>query len=128
MPVRDKEEASAETTIRRSLLDQGWYVLAETTPGRTFIKAGDRICFYVRGVGVVAEATATTSVTERHVAFARRHGAYPFAFGVGRVRDFFKQPIVIDATLRSRLEAFVDRDPGRVVGVSRPGYMLVDGK
>jgi len=38
---------------------------------------------------------------------------YPWAFQVKDVRYFFEKPVVIDANLRSRLEAFHGRDPSK---------------
>lgn len=111
-PVSDEKESPAEQTIR-SLLDQGWYVFGETTRGRKVIRAGDRICFYQSGVGVVASATVTSSVEKKPIRFVRNPDAYPWAFGVADVRYFFDAPIAIDAAMRSRLDAFRGRDPAK---------------
>jgi hypothetical protein len=75
-PVSDDKEASAEQTIR-SLLDQGWYVFGDTTPGRKLIKAGDRICFYRSAVGVVASATVMSAVEKKTIKFVRNPDAVP---------------------------------------------------
>lgn len=108
--VRDDEEATAERTIR-SLLDQGWYVLGPHAPYRERIVAGTRLCIYVKGRGVVAEASAAGPVEERQIPFARKAGRFPYAFSIGAVRYFFDKPIVIDALLRSRLDAFRNKNP-----------------
>src|SRR5712692_11816846 len=54
-PVTDDEKETADEVIRK-LLDQGWYVFGDRTPGRKRLKAGDHLCFYRTGTGVVAEA------------------------------------------------------------------------
>jgi hypothetical protein len=110
-PVADDEEASAERTIR-SLLDQGWYVFGDRTPGRKKLKVDDRICFYESGVGVVAEATVCSEPERRQIEFVRDPTRFPWAFRVKDVRYFFDKPIVIDASLRARLDAFREREPG----------------
>jgi hypothetical protein len=110
MSVRDGIEATAEQTIK-SLLDQGWYVLRPDAPYRLRIKAGTRVCFYAKGIGVVAEATAAGPVERREIRFARRHELFPYAFPVGRERYFFDKPVVIDVNLRRRLDAFKDKNP-----------------
>lgn len=45
--------------------------------------------------------------------FAKDSERFPWAFKVKDVRYFFNKPIVIDATMRQRLDAFRGRDPGK---------------
>ncbi len=111
-PVADEEDVPAERTIR-SLLDQGWYVFGERTPGRKRLKPGDRLCFYHSGMGVVAEAKVATAPEKRKVKFVRDQARFPWAFRVSNVQYFFDKPTVIDADLRSRLDAFRGKDPNR---------------
>jgi hypothetical protein len=109
-PVADDEHGSAKDTIKR-LLDQGWYVFRTTTPGRKGLKPGDRICFYETGVGVVAEAEVDSHPEEKKIPYVRDPEKFPWAFRVKNARYFFDQPVVIDAALRSHLDAFKGRDP-----------------
>jgi hypothetical protein len=111
-PVADEPDAPAEKTIR-SLLDQKVYVFGDRTPGRKSLKAGDRIAFYQTQVGVVAEATVTSAPERKTVKFAKDPERFPWAFKVKDVRYFFNKPVVIDAALRQRLDAFKGRDPGK---------------
>ena len=90
-----------------SLLGHGVYVFADGATGRAKIKAGDGICFYSSGVGVVADAVITGPAERREVVFAKDAAHYPWAFPVRDVRYYFDSPVVIDAALRSRLDAFV---------------------
>jgi hypothetical protein len=112
-PVRDEEDWSAQDAIK-GLLSAGWYVFGDSTPGRKKIKPGDRICFYEKGVGVVAEAEVA-SVPERMPpkvnGIGKNLDAFPWSFRVRKPRFFFDKPIVIDVELRSKLDAFVGRDP-----------------
>jgi hypothetical protein len=112
-PVRDEDDRTAQDTIRE-LLNAGWYVFGDATPGRKKLKPGDRICFYETGVGVVAEAEIA-SYPERQPPPARgivkNLEKFPWSFRVTNARLFFEDPIVIDAELRSRLKAFANRDP-----------------
>jgi hypothetical protein len=111
-PVSDDTDVSAGKTIR-SLLDQKVYVFGDRTPGRKNIKAGDRVCFYQSQVGVVAEATVINNPERKKVKFAKDPERFPWAFGVKDVRYFFDKPVVIDAALRGRLDAFRGRDPNK---------------
>jgi hypothetical protein len=105
-PVKDEPGATVRETLE-SLLGQGVYVFGDRTPGRAKIQVGDRICFYSSGVGVVADAEITSAAELRGVHFAKDAARFPWAFSVGDVRYYFDSPVVIDAALRSRLDAFV---------------------
>jgi len=84
-PVKDEAGATARQTLE-SLLGQNVYVFGDRTTGRDRIKAGDRICFYWSGVGVVADAEIASAVERRGVDFARDGARYPWAFAVRDVR------------------------------------------
>lgn len=106
-PVRDEAEASARETLE-SLLGQDVYVFGDRTAGRARIKPGDRICFYSSGVGVVADAVIASAAERRPVRFVRDAEHFPWAFAVRDVHFYFDSPVVIDAALRARLQAFTD--------------------
>lgn len=137
-PVRDEPEMSAKDTVRE-LLEAGWYVFGETTPGRKRLKPGDRICFYESGVGVIADAEAATRPERQPPAvhgLVRDLEKYPWSFRVKNPRFFFDKPIVIDAAMRENLDAFASREPARswswfVQGtrsLSKHDYELLTGR
>jgi len=109
-PVASDEGVGAEEIIR-SLLDQGVYVFGDRTPGRTELKPGDKIAFYESGNGVVACAEVASRPERKPVHFAKRPDKFPWSFKVRNVRYFFDDPVVIDASVRSRLDRFADKDP-----------------
>lgn len=115
-PVSDEGETTAKAAIA-ALLNSGWYVFADKTPGLKRLKPGDRICFYEAGVGIVAEAEVA-SVPERKPpaakGIARNLDKFPWSFRLANPRLFFGTPIAIDADLRAKLDAFATRDPSRV--------------
>jgi hypothetical protein len=111
-PVADEPDEPAEKTIR-SLLDQKVYVFGDRTPGRKNLKPGDRISFYQTQVGVVAEATVASAPEKKPVKGVKHAELFPWSFKVKDVRYFFNKPIVIDAAMRQRLDAFKGRDPGK---------------
>lgn len=137
-PVSDEGEASAKATIA-GLLNAGWYVFSDKTPGRKRLKPGDRLCFYESSVGVVAEAEVA-SVPERRpptvAGVVKSLDKFPWSFQLTNPRFFFDSPIVIDADLRSKLDAFAKRDPSQswswfVQGtkiVSAQDFALLTGK
>ena len=122
-PVRDEAEATARTTIT-GLLSAGWYVFADKTPGRKHLKPGVRICFYESGVGVVAAAEVASAPQRKPPAakgVAKDLEKFPWSFKLANPRFFFEQPVALDADLRSKLDAFADRDP------SQPWSWFVQG-
>lgn len=110
-PVRDRENATGEKVIR-DLLDSGWYVFGDRTPGRKNLKPGDRICFYWSGVGVVADAEVANAPQRKKIGHVREPERFPWAFKVKNAR-YFDKPVVIDAALRAQLDGFKGRDPDR---------------
>jgi hypothetical protein len=109
-PVSDREDATGEQTIRR-LLENGWYVFGDSTPGRKDLKPGDKLCFYWSKVGVVATAEVSGAPERKKIPHVSEPEKYPWAFRVKKAQYFFDRPVVIDSDLRARLEAFKGRDP-----------------
>src|ERR1022692_33814 len=114
-PVADDEDGSAQEIIR-TLLESGWYVLGDKAQGRKRLKPCDHICFYQSGLGVVAEAEIASSPEQKAIPHVRHPDKYPWAFRVKAPRFFFDAPIVIDASLRSKLDAFKNGDPNAAWG------------
>lgn len=112
VPVGKLQTGSVEQTLRL-LLDRGWYAFSERTKGLKSLVAGDQLCFYRAEAGLVAEATATSPAERRVPPFVPDPQRFRWGVPVDRVRYFFDKPIPIDAQLRSRLDAFRGRDPGR---------------
>jgi hypothetical protein len=110
--VSDVQHTSARDAIR-TLLDDGWDVYGERTPGRKRLQVGDRLCVYESGVGVVAAAEVTSVPERRTLSIVRDPERYPWAFRVENVRYFFDAPVVIDAPLRAQLDAFQGREPSQ---------------
>lgn len=112
-PIRDRPDQTARDTLRQ-LLGAGWYAFGEKTPFHDKLKPGDRICFYETGVGVVADAVVASSPKKNPPEaeeIVKKFDKFPWAFKVRDVRLFFDAPVVIDADLRSKLDAFAGRDP-----------------
>lgn len=110
-PVKDEPEATVQETLH-SLLDQGVYVFGNRTAGRGVLRAGDGICFYHSGVGVVAHAEISSVASQGSVTFAKDPDRYPWVFSVKNVHYYLDDPVVIDATLRAQLDGFKGKDPG----------------
>jgi hypothetical protein len=104
-PVADTEKRTAEQTIR-TLLDSGWYVFGERTPGRKPLKTGDLICFFSSGIGVVAHAEVASAPEKKTIAGVQDPDRFPWAFKVKDVHYYLDKPVVIDAALRANLDAF----------------------
>jgi len=103
--IKGDRQTSAMMKLK-SLLDEGWYVFRGGTPGRKHLQAGDGICFYEAGVGVIAEAVAASAAEHHHeLPFNPDPERYPWAFQVRKVR-YFREPIRVTPELRERLEGY----------------------
>ena len=115
-PVKADEKASAEAIIQELIDIEGIYAFGERTPGRKRLKPGDMICFYAAGNGVVAHAEVA-SYPEK-ISHPKIHDSdkYPWVFQVKNSKPYLDDPIIIDSSCRSRLDAFKDRDPNKPWG------------
>jgi hypothetical protein len=113
-PVKGTEEETAEECIKRLVGEEQIYAFGERTPGRTSIKVGDNICFYAAaGIGVVGHAVVTSQPEKKFHKKVKDPVKYPWVFKLKDVKLYLNSPTVIDATLRSDLDAFKDK---KVVG------------
>ncbi len=110
-PVKSEEDATAEAVIRTLVGEEGVYAFGERTPGRKRLKPGDWICFYATGTGIVAHAQVQSSPEKTLHPRVRHAEQYPWVFRLHHSHLYLEAPRVIDAALRSQLEAFRDRDP-----------------
>jgi len=112
-PVKADEKQTAEEIIQTLVGREKVYAYAKRTPGRKFLKLGDRICFYATGKGVVAHATVKTKPTERRHPKVKDPKKYCWVFDLDNVSLYLNRPLVLDASLRAKLEAFRQRDPDK---------------
>ena len=103
---------SAEDHLRRWLESGAWGVRGSTAH-RKRIRAGDRACFYEKGVGVVAQASITgpadTEATPQDWPGPDQHSENVFRVPLSDIR-WLSAPRKIDLPVRERLDAFEGRD------------------
>jgi len=109
-PVKSDEYATAEETVKTLVSEERIYAFGERTPGRKHLKPGDWICFYATGKGVIAHAQVMSRPERKTHPKVHEAEKYPWMFKVGKSALYLEEPIIIDAELRSRLEAFRGRD------------------
>jgi len=112
-PVKSHEEETAEECISILVGEERIYAFGERNPGRKHIKPGDRICFYATGKGVVADARVVSRPERNPHPKVYHPEKYPWVFRLDNATFYIDEPIVIDAEVRTRLDAFQDRDPNR---------------
>lgn len=112
-PVKSTEEETAEECIRRLVGREAIYAFGTNTPGRRYLKTGDSICFYATTNGVVAHAQATSSPENTPDPRVRDADKYPWVFQLEDPELYLDDPVVIDASLRSQLDAFQNRDSNK---------------
>ena len=109
-PVKSDEEQTADECIQSLVGEEKIYAFGERTPGRRHLKLGDYICFYSTGKGVVAHAQIDSLPECKEHPKVHHSERYPWIFRVKEAYLYLENPIVIDATLRSQLDAFKNRE------------------
>jgi hypothetical protein len=109
-PVRSDNIQTAEEVIQQLIGTEGIYAFSERAPGRKRLKPGDWIAFYANGTGVVAHAKVVSFPEHKPHPSVRHSETYPWVFRVEVPCLYLDKPIVIDATVRSQLDAFRGRD------------------
>lgn len=112
-PVKSDKEETAEECIQNLVEKVGIYAFGERTPGRKRLKPEDWICFYATGKGVVAHARVISAPEKKPHRQVRQPERYPWIFRLDNACLYLDEPVVIDSTLRSQLDAFRGRDPNR---------------
>jgi len=112
-PVKSYPEETAEECIFSLVGKEQIYAFSERTPGRKHVKPGDWICFYATGKGVVAHARVISKPEKKPHPKVRHSERYPWVFRLDSGGLYLDEPIVIDADLRSHLDAFKGRDPNK---------------
>lgn len=135
-PVKGDDVQTAEERIKILVGENGIYAFGERTPGRKHIKPGDLICFYACGKGVVAHAEVASHPENKPHPKVRNPEKYPWIFRLKNVKLYLDNPIAIDVSLRSKLEAFSDSDPQAPWAwfvkatrrISKKDFMLLTGQ
>ena len=109
-PVRSEAEAMAELVVQTLVGQEQIYAFGERTPGRKHIKPGDWLCFHASGKGVIAHAKVLSKPEKKHHPKVRHPDKYPWIFEVGEAKLYLNNPVIIDAEIRAKLEAFQNRD------------------
>ena len=109
-PVKSEEDQTADECIQSLVGEEKIYAFGERTPGRRHLKPGDYICFYSTGKGVIAHAQIASRPEHKEHPKVRHSERYPWVFRVKDVHLYLENPVVIDAALRSKLDAFKNRE------------------
>jgi hypothetical protein len=112
-PVKSNKEQTASEVIQLLVGTEKIYAFGDRTPGRKQLKYGDGICFYESAKGVVAHARVATKPEKQPHTKVRNKEIYPWTFRLEDAKLYLNDPIVIDATLRSHLDAFEGRDSAK---------------
>jgi hypothetical protein len=110
--VKDYEDDTAQACIKRLVGEHQIYAFGEHTPGRKRLKAGDHLCFYETGRGIIANAEVASSPERKPDRRVRHSDDFPFTFRVRKSKLYIDDPVVLDATLRMKLDAMKGRNPG----------------
>lgn len=112
-PIKSDEKQTAEEIVNTLVGEAKIYAWGERTPGRRYLKAGDWMCFYATGKGVIAHAKVASPPQHKRHPRVNNPERYPWVFQIKEPHLYLDEPIVIDATLRPQLDAFRDKDLNR---------------
>jgi len=115
-PVKSDATESAEDVVRKLVAEEKIYAFGERTPGRKHLKPGDWICFYATGKGAIGHAKVMSKPEKKPHSKVHHPEKYPWTFRVGGATLYLDNPKILDLDLRSKLEAFRDRDPNKPWG------------
>jgi len=109
-PLRADDMWTAEKVIETYVGQERIYAFSDRSPGKTQMKLGDWICFYASGKGVVAHAKVVSAPEKRSDSPIRNPETYPWVFDLTDISLYFDSPVMIDDSLRRRLNAFKGKD------------------
>ena len=110
-PVKSDEDETAEQCIQRLVGQENIYAISERTPGRKEIKSGDWICFYANTKGIIAHAKVISNPEQKKHKEIRNSDKYSFVFNLKETGLYIDDPVIIDAGIRTSLDAFQGKDP-----------------
>lgn len=107
----DDEETAVECICR--LLSQKFYAFSAKSAYRNQMKAGDWLCFYAAGTGVVAHARLATAPAYQLRQEISNPEDFPWVIGLDSVTLYVDKPVVLDAVTRGQMDIFAGKDPGK---------------
>jgi hypothetical protein len=110
-PVGSDNKQTAEMVILALVGGGSVYGFGERTPGRSKLKPGDWLCFYITGKGVAAHARVLSVPDRTSHPRVENSARYPWICRLADAVLYLDNPVPIDFETRATLEAFKDRDP-----------------
>lgn len=108
IPVAEDDDRTAEHWVHELVVKGKVWASSVKKP----LMPGDSVCFYGAGKGVMANAIVTTEPKQKVHQIASPNEP-SWVFELRDVVEYTSEPIVIDAVLRAKLDAFHDKDPGK---------------
>lgn len=110
-PVKDDDSQTAIECIKTLVEEEKIYAFSPATPNRRKMKPGDRICFYANTIGIVADAVINEEPNDKITnSKIRNSEKYTWIIKLKSPKLYLNKPIVIDAKLRAKLEAFTGKN------------------
>lgn len=110
-PAQATDDYSAEEHIETLVEEHQVWAFSEGAKGRRHVEAGDWICFYAAGNGVVAHGEALSAPEFNPDYTVAELDPRDWTFELGKVELYLDNPVIIDLELRGELDAFEDKDP-----------------
>jgi hypothetical protein len=110
-PVGHTTGQAASEIIQSLVVGEKIYAFGEQMRSGRRLKAGDWICFYEKGNGIVAHARVLTNPERQLHSRVRDIGNYPWVFKLEAPKFYPSSAVVIDGNLRRKLDAFKGHAP-----------------
>jgi hypothetical protein len=104
---------SPEEVIKTLVGKERIYAFGEKTHHRKEVEPGDWICFYASGMGIVAHAKVASIPQKKEHPSVHHPEQYPWVFHLSHIKVYTECPVVLDAQLRDRLDAYKGRSSGQ---------------
>jgi len=119
-PVSGKGDMGPKKVIYQHVGKDQIFGYGKSTPGRKDLSPGDQIAFYASGEGVVGHAEVSSrperKETPSNYLPVPDAEEYPYIFDLCNPSLYADNPVVIDQSLRRKLDAFENSDPSAAWG------------
>lgn len=119
-PVSGKGDMGPKEVIHQHVGRDQIFGYGKSTPGRKELSPGDQIAFYASGEGVVGHAEVFSQPekkeTPSNYLSIPDPEEYPYVFDLCNPKLYADNPVIIDQSLRRKLDAFENSDPSAAWG------------
>lgn len=104
--AREIDGERPEEVVSRLAGEEGVWGMRDSTPGRKSIRAGDWLCFYASGKGVVGHGRVVGPPTQKEEVGESMPAGYDYIIQLDDVTVYPDNPVAMDEETRSKMEVY----------------------